>query len=285
MPYATVTASNDGSLAYRSSYDPALVDELKRQIPYNDRRWDPDNKQWLIAPQHLATLERITDVCLGVQLQQSGTVHAAPPQIETKIFRVDYIGAPKERDDGSQSAFGYADGDWKVVFPQDVLKNWFELGATPDDEEQEPVGATTLYGLLGVSRAADERAIKKAFRKMAKRWHPDVSQEPDAPEMMKRINDAYQVLGDQLMRKKYDAGLQLEESLQRDRQPRIDLSSLATLWRPPVRCGYLMVEGYEQLGRFHVKKILKWEDIVDDRGRVCVTSWPAGASHFVVNWV
>lgn len=279
MSYATVTVTSDGSLAFRSSYDPLLVGELKRLIPYSDRRWDADNKQWLIAAKHLPTLEQITSSCLGIMLAQQGAIYAAKPQVETRVIRIDYIGAPKERDDGSFSAFGYSDGDWSVVFPQDVLKSWFEIGGTP---EEKPVNTSTLYGAIGVRRTANEAEIKKAFRQMAKRWHPDINSDSDAPEMMKRINDAYEVLSNPMMRKKYDAGLALEASLnQRGSRP----NSYANNWRPPIRCGYLMVEGYSQLGRFHVERILKWEDIIDGQGRVCVTSWAMGANHFTVSWI
>lgn len=281
MAYATVRATADGSLAFRSSYDPMLIGELKRVIPYSDRRWDADNKQWLIAPQHLQALEQITSSCLGIMLGQQGPIYQAKPQTETRVIRVDYIGAPKERDDGSFSAFGYSDGDWSVVFPQNILKSWFELGATP---EEKPTSNSTLYGVLGVQRTVDESELKRAWRKMAKRWHPDVNSDPDAPEMMKRINDAYEVLGNPLMRKKYDAGLKLEASLGKRNNHR-SLNTYGNLWRPPIRCGYLMVEGYAQLGRFHVEKILQWEDIVDAHGRVCVTSWAAGANHFTVSWI
>ncbi len=60
------------------------------------------------------------------------------------------------------------------------------------------------YEILGVSREATPDEIKKAYRKLAKQYHPDVSKEPNAEEKYKEINEAYEVLKDPEKRKKYD---------------------------------------------------------------------------------
>jgi len=68
------------------------------------------------------------------------------------------------------------------------------------------------YEVLGVERSASQRDIKKAYRQMARKYHPDVSDEPDAESRFKEINEAYQVLSDPEKRNTYDrfghAGLQ-----------------------------------------------------------------------------
>lgn len=60
------------------------------------------------------------------------------------------------------------------------------------------------YEVLGVSKTADEKDIKKAYRKLAMKYHPDVNKEPDAEEKFKEINEAYEVLSDESKRKAYD---------------------------------------------------------------------------------
>src|ERR687884_129770 len=60
------------------------------------------------------------------------------------------------------------------------------------------------YELLGVSRDADEQEIKKAFRRLARRLHPDVSEEPDAEVRFREISEAYEVLSNAETRQLYD---------------------------------------------------------------------------------
>lgn len=61
------------------------------------------------------------------------------------------------------------------------------------------------YEVLGVSRDADEKTIKNAFRRLALRYHPDRSTEPDAEARFKEIAEAYAVLSDPAKRADYDA--------------------------------------------------------------------------------
>jgi curved DNA-binding protein len=60
------------------------------------------------------------------------------------------------------------------------------------------------YAILGVDRNASAADIKKAYRKLVRKYHPDVSKEKNAEERTKEINEAYEVLGDQTKRSKYD---------------------------------------------------------------------------------
>ena len=60
------------------------------------------------------------------------------------------------------------------------------------------------YDILGVSRKADETAIKKAYRKLAKQYHPDVNQDADAKSKFAEVQEAYDVLSDEKKRKLYD---------------------------------------------------------------------------------
>lgn len=61
------------------------------------------------------------------------------------------------------------------------------------------------YQILGVSEQADENTIKKAFRKLAKKYHPDTNaNDPVVAEKFQEINEAYSVLSDSGKRQKYD---------------------------------------------------------------------------------
>ena len=67
-----------------------------------------------------------------------------------------------------------------------------------------PDGSTENYEVLGVSNNADKATLKKAFRKLAQQYHPDVNKSPDAEVKFKEINEAYQVLYDDQKRAAYD---------------------------------------------------------------------------------
>lgn len=60
------------------------------------------------------------------------------------------------------------------------------------------------YETLGVARDATAEEIKKSFRKLARKYHPDVSKEPNAEQRMKEVNEAYTVLSDPEKRAAYD---------------------------------------------------------------------------------
>lgn len=60
------------------------------------------------------------------------------------------------------------------------------------------------YETLGVDKNASEDEIKKAFRKLSKKYHPDINKAPDAEEKFKQINDAYETLKDPQKRAAYD---------------------------------------------------------------------------------
>src|SRR5690606_10498316 len=74
-----------------------------------------------------------------------------------------------------------------------------------------PIGATEAtmkfkdyYEVLGVDRNASQDDIKRAYRRLARKYHPDVSKEPDAEARFKEVREAYEVLKDPEKRAAYD---------------------------------------------------------------------------------
>ena len=60
------------------------------------------------------------------------------------------------------------------------------------------------YDLLGVNRDADSDTLKRAYRNLARKYHPDINKEPGAEDRFKEIGKAYEVLGDPQTRARYD---------------------------------------------------------------------------------
>ena len=61
-----------------------------------------------------------------------------------------------------------------------------------------------FYQILGVSRDADADTLKRAYRKLARQYHPDVNKEPGAEDKFKEIGKAYEALADPETRARYD---------------------------------------------------------------------------------
>ena len=64
--------------------------------------------------------------------------------------------------------------------------------------------AKDYYKTLGVDKNASDEEIKRAFRKLAKQYHPDINKEEGAQEKFKEIGEAYSVLSDPNKRKQYE---------------------------------------------------------------------------------
>lgn len=67
-----------------------------------------------------------------------------------------------------------------------------------------PLKFKDYYETLGVARTASHDEIRKAYRRLARKFHPDVNKSPEAEGKFKEIAEAYEVLGDQQKRKRYD---------------------------------------------------------------------------------
>jgi hypothetical protein len=272
MTKCTLTPDG-GGIAIKCPYDPGFVADLKNQIPYTDRRWKQESKVWIVTPSHGATLQNLCNKYFN-ELPLLPTGISVRPTITQKILDVRYIGATKDRGADERSAYGWYQEGWNVIFPENVLRSWFDAPAAPDEQPN-------LYSVLNVKRDATADEIKKGFWRMAKQWHPDACKEPNAHEQFIAIQHAYDILSTK--RERYDAGLALEASLHNTPKKSFDVSNFNG-YRSPLRCGLIMCEGIETLGKFQVQKIFAWEDIKDSFGRVLVVSWKAGDDHFTEVW-
>jgi hypothetical protein len=259
-----------GTLRISTPYNPQFV-ALVKSLPPDSRRFDADNKVWLVDAQYA---QSVRGWILSVYGEDIGDIAASTqqPQTETRILDVWYLGRTKCAGDEYVANGMNAKIKWIFIFPEHVLREWFEGLSVPS-------GAPTLYGVLGIGRGASADEIRSAYRRMARQWHPDICREPGAHEMFIRIQEAYEILNNPTTRAKYDAGLALEASLGKQADTEMGYG-----YRSPLRCGYVLAEGHERLGRFYVTKILEWRDIETEHGTL-TASWPAGADKPVWNWV
>jgi len=283
--YARLVKMQDGSIAFFSSYDSGLVDALKRDIPWQERRWQPGEKCWQVDPRHAQTLIDLSRRYLGVTADVQGDFLAASNDPVVELLKLEYLGTAKERDSGDWTAYGWVNGSWNAVFPLKVLKSWF---AFDNDDDECPTVAPTLYAVLGIKKDVAGADIKRAYRRAAKQWHPDVNKEPDAIDQFRRIQEAYEALSNPQTRRRYDAGLAFQKTVKAEPidgfsdNNRMDM--YGTLWYPPLRCGWVMVQAEQSLGRFNVLSILSWDDI-EHNGKTMISTWPRGADKFKTEFV
>lgn len=266
-----------GDLILTSPYDRGLVEAIKG-LPYHDRQYVPATKQWRIKYMWGSDVAAMCKRHLGQNVIVPSQVTHSADYVQTRLFKVEYIGSIRERDNGDMTATGFCNGNWSIIFPSDTLMGWF-------NQEQKPDEMPTLYAVLGIKRNATPDEVKKAYRISARTWHPDINKEPDAANQFIKIQNAYELLSNEMMRRKYDAGLTLERDATKHATKRKQQVVERYGWQPPIRCGNLAVEGTESLGRFLVQKILAWNPIVNEMGLTMVSYWPKGSDNFVTEWL
>lgn len=260
--------------ALHTPYDQSFVATLKATVPTTDRKWDKSLSAWIVSHNYGQAAQTLIAHHYRTHVELPA-IQRGSQSTEMRILDLRYIGATKTREDGNETAFGWCDGGWNVIFPKAVLTAWFE------GEHERPGAAKTLYAVLAITQYATADEIRKAYRRLARQWHPDVCREPDARQQFEAIQAAYDVLSSEKKRARYNAGLQLEAGM----VERPEITFHESSYRAPLRCGLVLVEGVDRLGRFVVGKIMQWQDITDSQGRVLVTSWQAGSDKFEERWV
>jgi len=279
MPKCSITQSGN-DYAVKTPYSQAFVNLLKVTVPAEHRRFDRDSKAWIVERSYAeACLVNIVFEVFGEkpELPELKSVN----QEAKYSFQLDYVGIPKERDgQAGKTALGFSKGQWRIVFDEQVLQTYFE-------SNQKETGEKTLFSTLLIAETATETEIKSGYRRLARQWHPDVNREPEAPEMFKKISNAYQILSDPQKRARYQAGLafERESSREENRSYSIFDSTGERIFIPPLRCGFLTVTGSVQVGRLRVSQILKWEDVQNEQGLTMVTSWNREANAIDYQWV
>lgn len=264
--------------AIKFDYDRALLDKIKQAVPESERTWHKGRKVWLVSPESIQQAMIAIEKIVGRTIVVPPVDQLSTPEVIEKSFLLEYLGTTKDR--GRRvSAYGSVNGNWASEFPEDVLKNYFE----GREKESKPDGLQTLYQVLCVFEKASPEEINKAFKRLARQWHPDVCREENAHEMFVKIKDAHAILIDPEKKKRYDAGLYFERQAN---QPRETLPINSKYgYRSPLRCGQITAKGTVRLMRFTVSEIIKWDDVVDSQGRVMSTSWPKGSETFVTEWL
>jgi hypothetical protein len=282
-----ITADKRG-LIVKTPYSRLFVEELKRLVPASDRQFESTSRAWIIAPAYSTTIQKLIMSVFKVSVHMS-EVKAVTGKVERAEIRVEYLGQCKQRPDGTVSAYGHDGQSWAVIVPEAVLRAFFgqDVEISVEGEETRSRGKSapsTLYAALLVESNSSPIEIKSAYRRMARLVHPDVNHEPDAAAQFKAVQHAYEVLSDPVKRRRYDAGLALEAGLGKPKSTYGGMSIPVGLFRAPLRCGRLVVDGEQKLGRLIVSRIHSWRDIVDEQGRVMVSSWPFDAESYQITW-
>jgi hypothetical protein len=273
-----ITIEQEGEwLVVRAPYIARYNAEFKARIPSSGRRpvyYNDRFSHWLVAPTYLGVLRELSLKHIGREAVILGSIRATAPGEHS--FDLDYMGLLRHRGGGMYTASGWVGGGWNVSFSSRVLQAFFGFTLAEDDAPQ------TLYAVLGIGHRADDGEIKSAFRRAARTWHPDVNREPGAAEQFMRVKEAYDILGNPALRRKYELGLLLESQV--ESRPKPEPEPGHTLdWRPPVRCGRLTIVGTRTGDLYQVERIVSWDDIIV-QGKTMVSWWLPGGDMFQVAW-
>lgn len=231
--------------AIRFAYNPEIIGWIKEAIPVHQRSWNPDKKQWILDDESFDLLrQRYPHTPLVVTAVENNNS-------DTQEFTLEYIGRPKYAFAQKQViAFGWNGHKIVIAISIEALQEWFKVG--------------TLYDQLGLKQTASKDEIKSAYWRLARQWHPDVCQEPDAQEQFVKIKTIYELLSNPLKKKKYDLGLRIFGSQQK--------SNVHPGEALPLRSGVITGK-IEYKPNKVLTSITSWKDVIDNQGRTLVSTW------------
>jgi hypothetical protein len=268
---AGVTLAGEGGvLLVRTPYHAGFVAALKA-LPGDGRRYDPERRAWRVALRHA---DQVVDWCeayFGASLKLPRAARGAAS--ERRTFELTYLSDSRDRGTAQPAALGWHAGQWRYRFPEGPLRAWFDGGHEPD-------GGPSHYQRLGLGPDAGEPAIRTAYRRLARQWHPDVCTAPDAHERFLVVQSAYEALQGEAARDRYRDGLLppvspgVEAHINGERR-----------YRPPVRCGRVTALVTDGPGLAMVELIMDWQPLVNAEGRVLNVRWPPGAKAPRERWV
>lgn len=286
---ASIRAIEGGYELY-CPFNQELMDELKLVIPSHNRSFDQRLRCWKIDTDFGAELLR-----LGYK--HFGEIWSLPMPIasskQVASFTVLYIGQCKASGKEFIARGMVSDrldpnsGEWLLIFPEDVLREWF-LDPRPKTSDNTPaVEAKTEYQVLALPTGASIEDVKRAYKRLVRSLHPDVNKEPNAQEQFLRVRQAYDILGNEAAKKKYDIALRFAAK-QKQAPPKKSLAPSLMDYRSPLRCGQITVTYSQKAGGNRVEQILDWQDITRN-GKVLVTTWNrhsfGSTNKIILNWV
>lgn len=263
-----------------SPYSRMFVADLKDQVPASDRYFEPKTYCWFVTAQYGGVVAGLMERYYGIKIHPQ-PITATPT---LGIIELLYLGTAKVNGNGAKTASGWTENGWTVKVTEAVLKRYFDPSYTEQTKTEKPK-ATTYYEMLSVSKTATLDQIKSGYRRMVKQWHPDVCHDPDAAEVFRAVQKAYETLSDKKLKARYDVGLKMSETVNQPKaKTPLEKMIDAQPYRAPLKCGNLLCE-YLTLGPMRIiQKILQWEDIYNELGQVLVSSWKMGDTEPTLEW-
>lgn len=285
----SVTYNATSIIITPDGYNQQFINRIKANVPSHLRVWDHSHKRWIFHPTTYRIisnmLENLRQMGFNVIIEQAEFFANASnyvPVIKEETLDIHYIGRVYRRNNSEESAYGWYNDGWNVVFINNALQDYFKVSTTSVD-------ATNYYNALIVNETATHDQIKRAYRVVVKQWHPDICSEPNAREQFEIIQKAYETLISPDKRARYDLGLKLERDFNllasKGKINNTNYDTNEVVFNPMIKCGRFTVRSERIIGRVYVHQILDIDSITNASGQVMTTTWKEGDSVFTTRWV